>query len=52
MNYTADSLHYIPENKSITLRYKDLIKPKVIDNRSADEIVLDVMLKGGLRFEE
>ena len=52
MNYTADSLHYMPENKSITLRYKDLIKPRVVDNRSADEIAVDIIQRGGLRFEE
>lgn len=52
MNYTADSLYYSAQEKRLSIRYNDLLKKKKVDNRSGDEIVKDVMERGGLRFEE
>jgi hypothetical protein len=49
--YVTDSLFYQAQNQHLTARYVDLLNKKV-DNRSGDEIVLDVMSKAGLRFKE
>lgn len=49
--YVTDSLSYGPQNKYITQRYADLIKPKATDNRSGDEIAADVIRTLGLKFE-
>ena len=53
MNYVADSMFYSTQQKSLTERYSDIMKkPFKSDNRSGDEIVQDVMERGGLRFED
>ena len=50
--YVTDSLQLNVQNKYLTSRYYDIINTnKVIDNRSADEIVLDVILNAGLVVE-
>ena len=47
--YVTDSLQLNVQNKYLTSRYYDIINTnKAIDNRSADEIVLDVILNAGL----
>ena len=51
MNYVADSMYYSSRNKMLNVQYRDLLKPKKVDRRSGDEIVMDVMKQGGLRFE-
>lgn len=52
MNYTADTLYYGQRQKMLGIKYSELLKPRVIDNRSGDEIVKDVMKHGGLRFKD
>lgn len=49
--YVTDCLFYQGQNQRLTTRFVDLLNKKV-DNRSGDEIVLDVMSKAGLRFKE
>ena len=50
--YVTDSLQLNVQNKYLTSRYYDIINTnKAIDNRSADEIVLDVILNAGLVVE-
>ena len=50
--YVTDSLQLNVQNKYLTSRYCDIINTnKAIDNRSADEIVLDVILNAGLVVE-
>ena len=49
--YVTDSLSYAPQNKYITQRFADLIKPKKIDTRDGDTIAADVIKALGLRFE-
>lgn len=59
--YLTDSLKYIAENtarsvssdgKYLTVRYIDIIEPKPQDNRSGDEIAIDVITRAGLSFAE
>lgn len=49
--YMSDTLYYRGQNKTLTMRYTDLIHQH-IDNRSGDEIALDVINAAGLRFKE
>ena len=50
--YVTDSLQLNVQNKYLTSRYYDIINTnKAIDNISADEIVLDVILNAGLVVE-
>lgn len=37
------------ENKRLTVRYVDMINPQPVDNRTGDEIALDVINKLGLK---
>lgn len=49
--YVSKSLQLAPQDKYITKNYTDLLKPKKIDTRSGEDIVSDIMLKAGLKFE-
>ena len=46
--YVTDTLYYQAENKKLSVRYYDLIRPKRSDNRSADEIIKETIVKAGL----
>lgn len=46
--YMSDSLYLQGEGKRYQDRYIDIIKPKKVDNRSAEEIVDDVLSKAGI----
>lgn len=54
--YATDALQIITENtgravksgKSINKRFIEIIQPQKVDNRSADEIVQDVITRAGL----
>ena len=47
--YVADSLYYSVQGKCLTVRYTDVIDTnKKVDNRTADEIALDVIKNCGL----
>lgn len=48
--FVTKSLQLIPQNKCLTKDYADLLHPKQEDNRSAEEIVIDVVKKAGLHF--
>ena len=52
--YVTDSLSYAPQNKYITERFADMIKRPLgkADNRTGDEIAVDVISRLGLRFKE
>ena len=47
--YIADSLFYSADNKKLVKRYSDVIRPAPVDNRTGDEIALDVINRLGLR---
>lgn len=49
--YITDSLYYHAENKRISKRFYDVINPPAEDNRSGDEIALDVINKLGLKVD-
>lgn len=49
--YVTDSLFYSAENKKLVKRYIDIINPRPVDNRSGDEIALDVINRLGLKVE-
>ena len=50
--YVTDSLYYMKRNEVLGIRFFDLIdKKKVIDNRSGDEIALDIISRAGLQYE-
>lgn len=49
--YVTDCIFYQGQNQHLTSRFIDLINKKV-DNRSGDEIAIDVIKKAGLRFKE
>lgn len=50
--YITDSLFYMGENKRLTKRYAEALKPQKIDNRSGDEIALDVIKRLNLKVEK
>lgn len=48
--YVTHSLQLIPQNKFININYMDSLKPQKVDNRSGDEIALDVISRAGIKF--
>ena len=48
--YVTRSLQLVPQNSYITIPFTDILKSKVIDNRTGEEIVTDVMKRAGLKF--
>ena len=48
--YVTDSLYFQGQNKYLNVRFSDLIKPKEVDERTGNEIALDVIRKLNLRF--
>lgn len=49
--YVTDALSLAPQNKYISQRYADMIKPHKIDNRSGDEIAMDIISRHGLKVK-
>ena len=47
--YITDSLQLSAQDKYLTVRYADLIKPKKVDQRTGDEIAAQVIKELGLR---
>ena len=45
----TDALYAVGDNKRMTQRYAELIKPRKVDRRSADEIADDIIRRCGLR---
>lgn len=52
-NYVSDLLKAIAERHEITVdyRYSEIINPKKKDNRTGDEIALEVIRNAGLRIK-
>jgi len=50
--YVTKTLQLIPQSKHLKCNYTDLLKPKKVDKRSGEEILIDVMRNAGLKFEE
>ena len=51
-HYVANSLRFIPQNKYLQSSLYDVMHPAQVDERSAEEIVEDVMAKAGLTWSE
>lgn len=49
--YVARSLQLIPQNKYITVDFADALNPKKIENRSGEQITIDIIKNAGLSFE-
>ena len=47
-SYIADALWVIPNKKAVSKRYTELKSGLVVEQRSADEIVSEVIEKAGL----
>lgn len=48
--YISDSLYYQAEQKKITVRYYDLLYGKKKENKTAKEIIADVVRSTGLKL--
>lgn len=46
--YMTEIVRLRGENKTLRKRWLDIIDPKPVDNRSGDEIAMDVIKKTGL----
>lgn len=49
--FVTESLKLIPQNKYLTARYDDVLKQKV-ENKTGEEIAIDVIKRAGLVFKE
>ena len=50
--YITDSLYYMGRNQMLEKRYYDVIHPPKVDNRSGNEIAMDVIQRLGLKVEK
>lgn len=51
--YVCESLHLAPQNRYLTARYADILKPpKAEDNRKPQEVLADIAMKAGLTINE
>lgn len=50
-NYMASILYWQGQGKTLTVTYEEYRHPKPVDNRTGDEIALDIINKLGLRLE-
>lgn len=48
--YVTDSLNLQGQNKYLSMRYYDMINPKPNDERTGDEIALEVIKKAGIKM--
>lgn len=48
--YVTKSLQLAPQGQYLTASYTDCLTPEKKDNRSGDEIVIDIMSRAGLKF--
>lgn len=49
-NYVADILYWRGQGKTLTVTYDDILHPKPVDNRTGDEIAVDVITTLGLKL--
>lgn len=49
--YMTDTLFYYSDNKRLTQRFYDILHPPAVDNRTADEIAIDVIEGMKLKVE-
>lgn len=51
-HYVANSLQANPQGKWITATFEEVLNPKPVDNRTGDEIVIDMIKKHGFKPKE
>lgn len=51
-NYVSDTLYYMGRQQMLNVRYHDVITPGCIDNRSGDEVLIDVVTRLNLKVTE
>lgn len=49
--YIAETLYQYTRGNGLNVHLMDVIHPKPVDNRSGDEIALDVISKAGLTLQ-
>ena len=49
--YISDSLHFLAEGKMASQRFVDIIRPRKIETRSAEEIAESVIKSAGLTLK-
>ena len=50
--YVTRSLQLAPQGKNLVPTFDEILNPKPVDERTGDEIAIDVIKAAGLRFEE
>lgn len=50
--YVTRSLQLAPQNQYLTASYADIVQKKYADERSGDEIAMDIITRAGLSFGE
>ena len=50
--YVTRSLQLAPQSQCLKMSYMDIITPHEEDVRNGDEILADIMLRAGLKFED
>lgn len=48
--YVTNSLQNIPQNKYCSVPFGEILNPKPRDDRSGDEIAMDIINKAGLKL--
>ena len=51
-NYVSTSLQLVPQSKWISQSYHDLLYPDAVEEQSGEEILVSLMARANLRFEE
>lgn len=46
--YVTDWMYYYADDKKLTMQYRDIIHPKPVDKRTAEEIVNETFSKAGI----
>lgn len=49
-NYVADILYWRGQGQTLTITYDEFLHPKPVDNRTGDEIALEVISTLGLKL--
>lgn len=50
--YVTKGLQLAPQGKYIKDSYIDILKPRKIDKRNGNDIIIDIINKAGLKFGE
>lgn len=51
-DYVTTSLQLAPQNAYLSKKWREVINPDLVDNRTGDEIAQDIIKQAGLQFED